>query len=191
MGGVRPVEGSGRRAGFEPGKGDGFRADRAHLDEVLGLLPNVDALVPPVGFLVVEVLEPLDGAQAVPELAGHVLRALRHEELHHRQRLVHVSPLVVATVETVPQRLHDEIHVLAVARRARELGEVLAVRAPRVAVGALERLDFDLRQARHLVLGLLRRSFRGDGRPLQVLHRRGEQRREVDRSARALGARAM
>ena len=113
-----------------------------------------------------EVLEPLDGAQAVPELAGHVLRALRHEELHHRQCLVHVSPLIIATVEAVPQRFHDAVLGLAVPRRAGELGVVLAVRAPRVAVGALKRLDFDLRQARHLVLGLLRRSFRGDGRPL-------------------------
>jgi len=103
----------------------------------------------------VEVLEALDRALARAKLPDHLLRAVRDEVLERGDRLVHVPPLIVASVEPRPQRLHDQVHVLAVARRARELGEVRPARVPRVRVGALASQDLHLGQALHLVPRLL------------------------------------
>ena len=177
---------SGGRTGRVRARVSGRGRD-AHRDEPLRALPDVDPLIPSPLVLEVEVLEALDRALARAKLPDHLLRAVRDEVLERGDRLVHVPPLIVASVEPRPQRLHDQVHVLAVARRARELGEVRPARVPRVRVGALASQDLHLGQALHLVPRLLHHLLGLLGRLLEVLHRAtaGE-----DASARPGGNRA-
>eukprot|EP00982_Pelagococcus_subviridis_P001382 11036-Pelagococcus_subviridis.AAC.1 len=68
----------------------------AHRDDRLRLLPDVDPLVASVRLFILEARQSLEIARVPSQLAHAVLRAVRDEVLHHRQRLVDVAPLLVA-----------------------------------------------------------------------------------------------
>mmetsp|Transcript_6495 Transcript_6495/g.16165 ORF Transcript_6495/g.16165 Transcript_6495/m.16165 type:complete len:202 (-) Transcript_6495:65-670(-) len=118
-----------------------------------GLLTYVDALVASAGLLVLERLQPLQLADAAAHLAHNLLRALRDQELHHRQRLVHVTPLLIAVLQPRPQLLHHQRQLVAGARGARDLGHQRAVRAPVLLARRLEYLDLHLGQPGEGVAG--------------------------------------
>lgn len=112
---------------------------------MLGLLPNIDALVTSVSIYVLKVSQGLDGVYVLPALLGHALRACFDQVVQQGQRLINVPPVLAVVVEPLPDHTHDLGESHHVEGQVCDFRHERAGRTPGVVGGGLPDLDLGLR----------------------------------------------
>lgn len=112
--------------------------------QVLGLLPDVDSLVPPFSVYVLEVSECLDDGHVLPTVLGHPLGTRFDQVVQQDQRLVDVTPVFPVVIDSLPDHSHDLCEGHHVEGQVRNLSHQRAGWTPGVVGSGLSDLDLGL-----------------------------------------------
>lgn len=113
--------------------------------QVLGLLPDVDALVTSVSVYVLKVSQCLDGVNVLPALPGHALGAGFDQVVQQGERLVNMAPVFTMVVKSLPDHAHDLSEGHHIKGQVCDFRHERAGRAPGIVGGGLTDLDLGLR----------------------------------------------